>query len=102
MEIVMDGRKHRVWSAELTGVFLYLVPALFPASIEHIVEFRVGDMNLVWPYAHDWSPQRMISLSVRNNIMRERRTAAHIFLVHLLDLPDVLPSQYGIVPELIS
>jgi hypothetical protein len=102
MEIVMDGRKHRVWSAELTGVFLYLVPALFPASIEHIVEFRVGDMNLVWPYAHDWSLQRMISLSVRNNIMRERRTAAHIFLVHLLDLPDVLPSQYGIVPELIS
>ena len=102
MEIVMDGRKHRIWSAELTGVFLYLVPTLFPASIKHVVEFRVGYMDLVWPYAHYRSLQRMISLSVRNNIMRERRTAAHIFLMHLLDLPDVLPSQNGIVPELIS
>jgi hypothetical protein len=73
MEIVMDGRKHRVWSAELTGVFLYLVPALFPASIEHVVEFRVGDMDLVWPYAHHWSLQRMISLPVRNNIMGNGR-----------------------------
>ena len=100
MEIVMDGRKHRVWSAELT-VFLYLVPALFPASIKHVVEFRVRDMDLVWPYAHDW-PLSGGSVFQCEISSWERRTAAHIFLMHLLNLPDVCSSQYGIVPELIT